>query len=299
MVWPPYTACRDIWTTRQVRYDAHVPLTRAHLAAVNRFDEATPLHRQLADVIRRAVASGLLQPGEALPGEYEMAAFASVTRETVRTAIRELVTEGLLVKRHGRPTRVVTPPQVRRMSTERYQQALDAIRGHDGVHPLSSAFTEDHGVEWREHNVLADYEEGAATTGEAQRLEIFGVGAASPMVLRRRLIKQVRGETVQLQTSVIPLDLVAGTPVADPERQPWPGGTIAELFSVGLEVTRVLEEMFVRAPTPTERQALNLESAGPVMEITRVFYVERQPVECSIAIVEAASYMLSFETTLH
>jgi DNA-binding GntR family transcriptional regulator len=67
---------------------------------------------------------------------------------------------------------------------------------------------------------------------------------------------------------------------------------------VGLEVTRVLEEMFVRSPTPAERQMLNLESAGPVMEITRVFYVERQPVECSIAIVEAASYMLSFETTL-
>lgn len=266
---------------------------------MNRFDEATPLHRQLADVIRRAVASGVLQPGEALPGEYEMAAGAGINRETVRTAIRDLVAEGLLIKRHGRPTRVVTPPQVRRMSTERYQQALDAIRGHGGVHPTSSAFTEDHGVEWNEHNVLADYEEGAATTVEAQRLQIFEVGAAPPMVLRRRLIKQVRGETVQIQTSVIPLELVAGTPVADPARQPWPGGTIAELFSVGLEVTRVLEEMLIRAPTPVERQALNLESAGPIMEVTRIFYVGSQPVECSTAVVDAASYRLSFETTLH
>jgi GntR family transcriptional regulator len=276
-----------------------VPLSRSHFRSVNRFDEdGPPLHAQVAGVIRRAITDGTLSPGEALPGEHEIAGWTGINRTTVRAGIADLAVEGLVIKRSGRATRVVTPPQVRRMSTERYQQALNAIREHDGVHPLSSAFTEDHGVEWGEHTVLADYEEGAATTGEAQRLEIFGVGAASPMVLRRRLIKQVHGETVQLQTSVIPLDLVAGTPVADPDRQPWPGGTIAELFSVGLEVTRVLEEMFVRSPTPAERQMLNLESTGPVMEITRVFYVERQPVECSIAIVEAASYMLSFETTL-
>lgn len=278
-------------------YAAPVPLTPELLAKVNRFEEDTPLHRQLADVIRRAIAAGTLAAGEELPGEYGMAAAAGITRDTVRTAIRDLVAEGLLVKRHGRPTRVVPPPQVRRMSTERYQEALDAIRTHDGVHPLSSAFTADHGVEWGEHNVLAHYEQARPTAGEVRRLEL-APDPVEPTVLRRRLIKQVRGETVQLQTSVIPLEFVEDTAVADPDRQPWPGGTLAELYSIGQVATRVLEEARVRAPTAEERKLLDLEVSGPVMEIVRVFYVKHRPVECSLAVVDAASYMLSFETEL-
>lgn len=222
---------------------------------------------------------------------------AGVSRATVRDGVTALVTEGLVVKRAGRPTRVAAPPQVRRMSTERYQEALDAIRAHDGVHPLSSAFTTDHGVEWGEHNVLASYEQARPTVGEARRLELVP-DPIEPTVLRRRLIKQVRGETVQLQTSVIPLELVVDTPVADPDRQPWPGGTLAELYSIGLAATRVLEEARVRAPTAEERKLLGLEISGPVMEIVRVFYVKHRPVECSLAVVDAASYMLSFETEL-
>jgi GntR family transcriptional regulator len=302
VVWPPYTRCLDSWTAEQVGYDAPVPLTNDHYDRVNRYDEGGPaLHRRVADAIRSAITSGALAPGEELPGEHDMAARFGVNRATVREGINRLVLDGLIVKRSGRPTRVVTPPQIRRMSTGRYQEALDAIRTHDGVHPTSSAFTEDHGVEWTEHNVLADYGEGLATTEEARRLELAGVGPAAPMVLRRRLIKQVRGDTVQLQTSVIPLELVAGSPVADPARQPWPGGTIAELHSVGLVVTRVLEEVQVRVPTAIERKMLNLEVTGPVgsiMEIARMFYVKQRPVEYSVAIVEAARYRLSFETTL-
>lgn len=271
-----------------------VPLTGDHFRSVNRFEVGTPLHRQVADAIRRAIIDGTLVAGETLPGEHTIAEMAGVARATVRTAMDDLVAEGRIVKRSGCPTRVVTPPQVRRMSTQRYQEALDAIRAHDGCHPLSSAFTTDHGVAWPEHNVLAHYVEEPASEDFAARLEL----APGAMVLARELIKQVRGVTVQLQTSVIPLDLVAGTPVADPDRQPWPGGTLAELYSVGLVVSRVLEEVRVRPPTPRERQVLGMDVVGPVGEIMRVFYAGDRPVECSIAVIEASSYVLSFETTI-
>lgn len=275
-----------------------MPLTSDAFSRINRYDTAAPpLHRQVADVIRQAIIDGTLSPGEQLPSEHAMAFSAGVTRGTVRDGIDDLVNEGLVIKRSGRPTRVVSPPQVRRMSTQRYQEALDAIRAHDGVHPLSSAFTADHGVEWTEHNVLAAYEEAVPTPGEAQRLAL-PPDPIAPSVLRRRLIKQVRDVTVQLQTSVMPLDLVAGTPVADPNRQPWPGGTLAELYSIGLVVTRVYEEARVRAPTAEERKILGLEAAGPVSQIVRVFYVKQRPVECSMAVVDATSYVLSFETEL-
>lgn len=275
-----------------------MPLTADHFRSVNRFDADTPLHRQIARVIRDAIADGTLAPDEKLPSEHDMAAMAAVSRNTMRDGIDHLVAEGLIIKRSGLPARVVTPPQVRRMSTQRYQEALDLIRANDGAHPMSSAFTDDHGVGWAEHNVLAKYSVGPVLNTQAVPTEFLtrlGLGPDAP-VLVRDLIKQVRGKTVQLQTSVIPLELVAGTPVADPDRQPWPGGTIAELYSVGLVVTRVLEEVLVRQPTPRERQVLGMDAVGPVGEITRVFYAGDRAVECSVAVIEAASYILSFET---
>lgn len=271
-----------------------MPLTRQDFRGVNRFDTDTPLHRQVARVIRDAITNGTLAPGERLPGEHDMALMVEVSRGTIRDGIDRLVAEGLIVKRAGLPARVVTPPQVRRMSTSRYQEAMNLLRAHDGAHPQSSAFTTDHGVGWTEHTVLARYEEGTATIDEARWL---GLPEGAP-VLRRDLTKQVRGETVQMQISVIPLELVAGTPVADPNRQPWPGGVIAELYSVGLKVTRVLEEVGVRQPTARERQVLGMDAAGPVAEVTRVFYVDNHAVEYSIAVIEAMGYRLSFDTTI-
>lgn len=272
-----------------------MPLTADHFRRVNRYDEdAGPLHRQVADVIRQAIADGTLSAGQELPSEHAIMEMAEVSRATVRDGVNALVTEGLVIKRSGRPTRVVSPPQKRRVSTGRYQEALDAIRANAGSHPLSSAFTADHGVEWSEHNVLADYEVGQALPREAFRLGL----PESAMVLRRELIKQIRGEAVQFQTSVIPLELVEGTPVADPARQPWPGGTIAELHSIGLVVTRVAEEIKVRSPYPNERKILGLEATGPVMVVVRTFYVDDRPVECSVAVVDAVSYVMCFETEL-
>lgn len=271
-----------------------MPLTADHFRSVNRFDADTPLHRQVARVIRDAIADGTLVPDEKLPSEHDMAAMAEVSRNTMRDGIDHLVAEGLIIKRSGLPARVVTPPQVRRMSTARYQEAMDELRRTGGHHPDSSAFTTDHGVAWREHTVLASYIEAPATPDEARRLDL----APGALVLRRELTKQVKGVTVQMQVSVMPLSIVSGTPVADPNRQPWPGGVIAELFSLGLEVTRVLEEAGVRQPTARERQVLRMDAAGPVAEITRVFYVRGRPVEYSVAVIEAMAYRLSFDTAI-
>jgi GntR family transcriptional regulator len=133
---------------------------------------------------------------------------------------------------------------------------------------------------------------------------------AGAAVLRRQLVKMVRGVPTQVQESVIPLELVAGTPVADPERQPWPGGTIAELWSVGLVVTAVHEEARSRTPSVSERRTLNMTAPGPVFDIVRVFSADHaetegasrpgwpRPVEASSVVIPAAGLILRWETDL-
>lgn len=259
------------------------------------------LHRQLADRIRDAIDHGALRPGEALPSEPELAAQTGLSRTAVRDALNVLVVEGRIIKRSGQATRVAVPPPVRHMATSRYQDELDLLRslGPDEQHPLTSAFTSDHGVEWEAYSVQADYSEDAATIQDVERLDV----ALGAPVLRRQLVKRVADRPVQVQESVVSLELVTGTPVADPDRQPWPGGTVAELFTVGLEVTHVSEEARARTPSTAERRLLELEAAGAVWEIVRTFYVghgdERRPVEYSTVVCPAASIVLVFATDLH
>lgn len=277
-----------------------VPLT-IERAALSRLDKRAPaLYLQLSDLIREQIDAGELRPGEPLPSEAELGAASGLSRSAIRDALNTLVVEGRIVKQGGAPTRVATPPPVRHMTTSRYADELALLRdlGDAEPHPHRSAFTADHGAAWDDYRVQADYTEDAATEADAARLNLW---AGAP-VLRRQLVKFVAGEPVQIQESVIPLKLVAGTPVADPARQPWPGGTIAELFSVGLVVCRVREEARARTPSTAERRTLEMEAAGPVWEVERTFWARGDgpafPAETSTVVVPAARMVLSYETEL-
>ena len=85
-----------------------------------------PLYLQLRRSIEDAVKRGLIGPGDALPSERDIAAMADVSRVTVRKAVQDLVSGGILVQRHGSGT-FVAPRR------ERVEQSLS----------LLTSFTED------------------------------------------------------------------------------------------------------------------------------------------------------------
>ncbi len=62
-----------------------------------------PVYLQVADQIREAILAGELAPGEALPTERDLSAQFSVSRTTVREALRALQAQGL-VSGGGRTT---------------------------------------------------------------------------------------------------------------------------------------------------------------------------------------------------
>lgn len=64
------------------------------------------LWEQVADDIRADIQSGSLPPGSRLPSELELAEQYGVARVTVRRAIAELRTEGLITIMRGRGTYV-------------------------------------------------------------------------------------------------------------------------------------------------------------------------------------------------
>jgi GntR family transcriptional regulator len=62
---------------------------------------STPVYAQIAEQIRRAVATGALRPGDALPSLRETAVRLRVNPLTVTRAYKVLEQEGLIETRHG------------------------------------------------------------------------------------------------------------------------------------------------------------------------------------------------------
>ncbi len=75
-----------------------------------------PRHRAIASELARCIESGEFAEGERLPGEWELARDFGVARETVRSALAQLATRGLVERRHGVgsivcPLRIERSPQ--------------------------------------------------------------------------------------------------------------------------------------------------------------------------------------------
>jgi DNA-binding GntR family transcriptional regulator len=65
-------------------------------------DDSSPSYKQLAGRLRAAIEAGDLQPGEQLPTHKALADDHGVAVETVKRALGELRTEGLIVTRQGK-----------------------------------------------------------------------------------------------------------------------------------------------------------------------------------------------------
>jgi DNA-binding GntR family transcriptional regulator len=66
-----------------------------------------PLYFQLSQQLEEAISTGVLKPGDRIDTEVEIAERFGLSRPTVRQAIQELVSKGMLVRRRGIGTQVV------------------------------------------------------------------------------------------------------------------------------------------------------------------------------------------------
>ncbi len=75
-----------------------------------------PAYRQIAKLIEQRIVARVLRAGDALPSESDLARQFGVNRSTVREAIRELETHGLLGRGRGEKRLRVTRPQAKHVS---------------------------------------------------------------------------------------------------------------------------------------------------------------------------------------
>lgn len=93
------------------------------------------VREQISEKLASNIASGILQVGDELPGERELAAAFAVSRESVRSAIQDLASRGLVEVSQGARTRVVSAEDA---SPQRGLAAAGAVNGYD-LHSVHGA----------------------------------------------------------------------------------------------------------------------------------------------------------------
>ena len=86
-----------------------------------------PLYAQVRDMLLARVRTGEWAAGETLPNEHALSTGFSVSIGTVRRAVAELETNGVLVRKQGRGTYVAG------CGANALQEKFSGLRAHDGV----------------------------------------------------------------------------------------------------------------------------------------------------------------------
>ncbi|WP_240776755.1 GntR family transcriptional regulator [Nonomuraea basaltis] len=256
---------------------------------LRRIDPASDraVFRQIADHLREAVRTGRISAGDKLPSEAQLMGHYGVARMTVRNAIQELTTEGLVVAEHGRGVFVRARPPVKRLASDRF-----ARRHRKDGKAAFLAESETVGAKAAVDRITVD--EAPAPADVAERLKV----QPGAIVVARRRRYSLDGRPVELATSYIPVELARGTQIMDPN--PGPGGIYARIEEQGHVLERYVEDVWTRMPTREEAQLLGLGPGMPVFRLVRTAYdLEGHAVEVCDTIMSGDAYQLSYELPAH
>ncbi|WBB78161.1 UTRA domain-containing protein [Micromonospora sp. WMMD882] len=138
--------------------------------------------------------------------------------------------------------------------------------------------------------------EVAEVAAPAEVAAAFGVERGTVVVVRRRLML-LDDRPVELTDSYYPLAIARGTALATPQK--IRGGAVTLLAELGYRPGRTVEDVYARAPTAEEREALALGGHRWVLGLTRLITTEDgTPVEVSVMIMVADGRRLRYETKI-
>ncbi|MEU5242656.1 GntR family transcriptional regulator [Streptomyces asoensis] len=221
---------------------------------------------QLADEIRREY-----EPGDRFPTVMELAKAHSVAPNTVSRAVQVLKERGLLSGKAGGTTRVRVQPMLQVRQNTRYQSEKDVVlqpeevRRSAGVAELDSGVSVTH---MHENVVQLDVLPAPPDVAEALGLE------AGALVLRRiGTRRHKRGAGVGRSVSYMPHDLASrNADLFDLDREPWPGGSLHQLHTVGVEVDRIEDRVTASMPTDAEMEEQDIPPGVPVLRVRKISY---------------------------
>ena len=216
---------------------------------------SNPMYRQIAEQLREQIQSGQLAPGKQLPAEGELRDRYNASRNTIRDAIKWLISLGLVETRPGQGTFVVegVDPFVTDLSAE----PRTGMPGGENTTFLSRVREQAREATFSEPVV----EMQKAVGDVAARMRVpEGIS-----VISRHQRRYIDGIPWSLQTSFYPRGFVAQGAERLLEVDDIPEGTVKYLAgALGLQQDAYQDWFRVRAPDASEARFFNLPQDGRV-----------------------------------
>ncbi len=223
-----------------------------------------PLYHQLAQQLAAAIADGRLAKGSYLDNEIDLAVNWQVSRPTVRQAMQDLVERGLLVRRRGVGTQVVSD-QVRRPVT--LSSLHDDLRAQ-GRTSSTMVITHD--------RVVAD----AAIAADLE------ISPGSTVVYIERC-RSADGRRLALMRNWLRLDVAGGLTTVQLSRT----GLYQLLQANGVRPHSAAQRIGAVAASPTDAAMLGVPVGSALLTMRRVMSDDSgTPIEVGEHVYDAAHY---------
>ncbi|MFD3805370.1 GntR family transcriptional regulator [Streptomyces sp. NPDC058619] len=253
------------------------------MAPTSSRDSGKPRYLQIADDLAQQIRAKVLPAGEKVPSESELMDRYSVSQGTVRKAMTELRTTGLIDTHHGKGSFVKSRPPVQRKSSDRFR------RSHRTAGKAA---------------YLAEAEQSGSTPSvrvlyvgpveaPAEIAERLSVPVGEKVLARRRLYFS-DGIPTEEATSYLPWDIAKDIPELF-EENPGGGGIYARLEERGHTLKEFGETVRVRLAKKQEIVALSLSPGSPIIHLTRNAFSEAgRVVEVCDTLMAADQFVLDY-----
>jgi GntR family transcriptional regulator len=240
-----------------------------------------PMYLKIAENLRQKIESGEIHYGEQLPTELELREqYNYASRNTVRDAIKWLVTRGLVETRPGHGTFVVD-------KIDPFVTSLNHVAGFIGGESVT--YASEVQAKKRRPTVSAPRVEIQKAAGVVASELHLPEGA---QVVSRHQLRYIDDTPYSMQTTFYPMDFVtSGGAVNLIVAEEIPAGAVAYIEAkLGVKQVGLRDKVIVRPPEATEAAFLRLPSDGrvAVIEIQRTgFKKSGEPLRLTVTVYPA------------
>ncbi|MFF9074515.1 UTRA domain-containing protein [Streptomyces sp. NPDC014872] len=197
---------------------------------------------------------------------------------------------------HSQPPALLRPP-VRR-SNRRHAWEKARARKPFAERKATGATEYDTGLTKPELDFSAEYRH---VKSNAHLSEVFGIPHGSALLERSYRTSYVGDEhPLGVILSYLVREKISANPeLLDSRNEPWPGGTQAQLHTLGIEVGEITEQVTARAAATDEARDLGLREHEPVLALEKIVRdVTGRVVEVAHILLPADRTQLEFHTPL-
>lgn len=229
-----------------------------------------PLYKQVKDEIVERLVRNDWRPGEMLPNEKQLAARFNVGVSTIRAAVGELATSGVLVRTQGKGTYVAHHSE--RGNAYRF---FNVVRNDGDKEPF--------------HRELLSLRKERADVKTAGRLQLSS-DRRVPEIYRLRIKLSATYPGFACAEIIVPAQLFPGL---DAKAIPDGPSSLYALYQAryGVNIIRVEEGVFAVRAAASIARTLGIEPSEPVLQVERLgFTFNDMPVELRTTWVQTRHY---------